>query len=139
MILIVGCDPIDDSLKITNQASTKIYYLYSPYRELVNVYDRTLQEQGISITYRNVVEEIDPFKTKREIILGRKDQAWRDYINSVCEDGRLRIYIFDIDTLKKYELKFRDVAVNNRFASKIEVTVEDLEKSNWEIRLPLDQ
>lgn len=134
LLFVTSCDPVDDKLVLTNMSSHKLFYLESPYENLIDLYEVTLREQGIRITYKNVVEDIEPRSSKNVLLLGSKGRAWENYIDTNCEGGKLRIYVFAIDTLKKYD--FRDVAVNNRYVSKREFSVADLERVGWNVTIP---
>ena len=129
-MLNLGCDPVDDKLIITNQSDQKIYYTRSQHSQLTKLY----QEGSIKEdTYLNYVAEIESNTSRHEILMGRRGKAWRNYIKN-SEGGKLRIYTFNIDTLNKYSWK--DVIDNNRYFSKKEFAIDDLEKVNWEIKLP---
>lgn len=130
-MLLLGCDPIDDRLVVKNQSDQKIFFLRSPNRDLATMYKQTTDQQGIS-TYLNFIEEVGPDSTEKILITGG-GKAWERYINGACEDGKLRVYTFSIDTLKKYSWK--EVMENNYYLKKMEFSVNDLEKQNWEIKL----
>jgi len=131
LMLLLGCDPVDDRLVVKNQSDQKIFFLRSPNRDLATMYKQTTDQQGIS-TYLNFIEEVGPDSTEKMLITGG-GKAWERYINKACEDGKLRIYAFSIDTLKKYSWK--EVMENNYYLKKMEFSVNDLEKQNWEIKL----
>jgi len=133
LLLCLNCDPVDDKLIITNQSDHKVYYMWAP-QDLSPLYEDILNKQGIATTYQGVVNAIDPNKSEHETLMGRRGKAWENYIKHTCENGKLRVYTFSIDTLKKYN--FKDVADNNRYISRKEVSIDDLNKWNWEIKLP---
>lgn len=134
LLAAVSCDPFDDKLVITNQSDHKLYYTITPYAELSTLYQKTLSEQGIQINYQNVVKEIEPNTSKNEMHMGHRGKAWKNYIKNTCENGKLRIFTFSIDTLKRYD--FKNIIDHKRFLLKREFTINDLEKINWEVKLP---
>lgn len=127
LVLIQGCDPVDDRLTIINQSDKKIYYTTNSHSQLNKLY----KESSINVTYLNYVGEIEVNISKNERMMGPRGKAWENYVRNICEDGKLRVYTFSIDTLKKYS--FRDIIDNNRYLEKREFTVDDLEKINWRI------
>ena len=133
IILLLSCDPVDDQLVVKNESHQKAYFLKSPDRDLYTMNQRVVSEQGTGSTYLNFINEIEADSTKHMLITG-SGKAWQRYINEACEDGKLRIYTFSIDTLKKYSWK--EVMENNYYLKKMEFSVDDLEKQNWEIKLP---
>jgi hypothetical protein len=134
LIMFVGCDPFDDKLVITNTSEQNVYYTRSPYAKLSTLYRETLEKQGIEIDYQNIVKEVRRNASINELIMGARGKAWQNYVTNVCEDGKLRIYTFNIDTLREYT--FKEVIDNNRYLTKKEYTLDDLKKMNWEIKLP---
>lgn len=131
-IIVCSCDTFDSKLIIHNASDQTLYYTYSPYERLDSFYKKTAREQG-AFTYLNCIDEI-PSKTKKERRRMGRGNVWERYINGVCEDKKLRIYTFNIDTLKKYS--FKNVADNNRYIQKKEVSVDDLNKTNWIVTFP---
>lgn len=125
----IGCDPIDDKLKVTNLTGKKIFFLESEYEDLRTMYKREREMQG-AITFANFLDSVEPNSTKHLIIMGG-GEAWERYINN-CEDGKLRIYTFS-DTLMRYGWKY--VLEKDCYIKKMEFTVSDLDKLDWEISL----
>ena len=133
LVLLAGCDPVDDKLIITNQSDHKVYYMTSP-MDLGDLYRKILKEQGTPITYQGVVDIIGPKISRNETMMGRRGRAWKNYVRRTCKDGKLRIYTFSLDTLKKYNL--RNIGDSHRYLSKQEFSIDDLNKLNWEVKLP---
>ena len=127
------CDPVDDKLVIRNESSQKIYFLKNEYDKLSKLYEEVLKKQGVELTYLNCIEIIEPNSENRQLLTGARKNAWEKYINNVCEDGKLRIYTFNIDTLKKYN--FKEIANSNRYVQKREFSVKELQELNWQIKL----
>jgi hypothetical protein len=125
-----GCDPFDDKLILINKTSDKIYYTESLCAILATFYEANAKVQGSNLTYLNFIDELRPGQEKRVMLPGRTG-AWINYVNKYCEDQKLRIYTFNIDTLKKYSWK--DVMYKNIYVNKIEVSVKDLDALNWKV------
>jgi hypothetical protein len=128
--LLISCDPIDDKLTIRNSTTQRIYYMKSSYGDLGKMYDETVELQGKNLNYQNFINDVDPGSSKQLLITGG-GEAWKRYIEKACEDGKLRVYTFSIDTLKKYT--WEEVMKGNRYLNRIEVSVYDLEKVGWNI------
>lgn len=133
LVLLAGCDPVDDKLIITNQSDDKVYYMTSP-MDLGDLYREILKEQRAPITYQGVVDVIGPKISRNETMMGRRGRAWENYVRHTCKDGKLRIYTFSLDTLKKYSLE--NIGDSHRYLSKQEFSIDDLNKLNWEVKLP---
>lgn len=128
--LFVMCDPIDNKLVIVNDSNEKLYFVTSPYINLSRLYEDGLEQHGIKIKYTNYVESVEPHSEFEAIKFGNEN-AWERYINEFCEEGKLRIYSFEIDTLKKYSWK--DVIENDLYSKKMEYSVKELQEKNWRI------
>jgi len=133
LLLLLSCDPIDDSLEIWNSSSKRVYYMTSCHENLVKDFQLTLEEQGIELNYLNVIDTVAPLSSKKEAIVGKRGEAWKAYIRK-CDNGILRVYLFNIDTLVAYD--FRDIAINNKYLVKKEYSLDDLQRLNWRIELP---
>lgn len=133
-LTVAGCvlDTFDDRIVVKNQSNERVYYLKCSYDKLSTMFKKSA-EQVNGVTYINFVKEIRPVESRRERRMGSRT-AWESYINEVCEDGKLRIFTFSIDTLKKYNWK--EICENERYLTKKEFSVEDLNKLNWEVKLP---
>lgn len=132
VIIFFGCDPVDNKLSINNLSSKKKYYVLSPHKNLNKLYEPEAEELGIKITYLNYVKEITGNSKKQQFLTGG-GKAWERYINLACEDQKIKLYTFDIDTLEKYSWK--EIISKNYFSSKKEFSVDDLERINWEIKI----
>ncbi|UII31976.1 hypothetical protein LVD17_27185 [Fulvivirga ulvae] len=133
LLICFGCDPVDDKLAIVNQSDEELFFVTSPHSDLSKLYQEGLDQHGVEVKYTNYVEEVEPNATYRPTHFG-SGNAWERYINQVCEGGKLRIYTFDLDTLKKYNWK--EVIENDLYLKKVELSVDELEKMNWKVTLP---
>jgi hypothetical protein len=133
LVLLASCDPVDLKLRIKNETDQKIYFMTCPARTLNKMYRDEVKSQGNNLNYRNYIKEMRPHSIEEQLMMGHRGKAWENYVNH-CENGKLRIFIFSIDTLNKYNWK--DINENERYLTKREFSVEDLNKLNWEIRLP---
>lgn len=131
VVTLFGCDPVDNKLVIKNESDNKIYYMSCPNKDLASMYRHEVKLQGTGFTYLNFVSEVMPNRTKHESSVGI---PWEGYIDKVCENGKLRIFTFSIDTLKKYDWK--DINEHGRYLMKKEFSIEDLKKLKWEVSLP---
>jgi hypothetical protein len=129
LLTLLSCDPMDDTLVIKNKSDQILYYVKNSHAKLSELY-----KEDTLTTYLNYVHEVGPNTIQNQLRMGRRGKAWKGYISKTCEDGKLRIYTFSIDTLKKYS--FRDVIDHDRYLQKKEFKVSDLEKSNWVITFP---
>ena len=99
ILMLTSCDPIDDRLVIINNSHSTAYYLITEYDNLELMYDQKLVDDGVSVTFRNYVYELDDGGERRHIKTGSAT-AWEEYIKNVCENDRLHIYTFDIEKLQ---------------------------------------
>jgi hypothetical protein len=130
--VLLGCDPIDDKLVINNNSDEPAFYAWSPRNKLNELYEEGLDKYNIQVAYTNYVREIPP-NTKQVQILTGAGKAWERYIRDNCDEEKIHIYIFNIDTLEKYDWK--TVIESNFYSKKMEFSIKDLEKLNWEIPL----
>lgn len=128
-----GCDQLDDKLAIVNQSNKELFFVTSPHSDLSKLYQEGLEQHGVEVKYTNYIEKVEPNSTYRPTHFGSGD-AWERYINKACDGGKLRIYTFDLDTLKKYN--WRDVIENDLYLKKVELSVADLEKMRWKVTFP---
>lgn len=129
LLCLLGCDPTDDRLRVVNKSDEKIYLLESHRRELSSQYQDDIKQNGRGFGFTNYIEEIDANDTTVLHMGGNSNHAWERYINNVCEDGKLRLYTFSLDTLQKYS--WRTVLEKEYYNKKVELSVKDLDKRNW--------
>ncbi len=119
--LLSSCfDKIDRrNIKIVNK-SDKIIYCLSGFEDSIPGY-------YLGSTYENFEK-----KYKIEIndygFIHEKVSNWNDYIKGY---GYLRIFILTQDTIDKYSLK--ETIRNNKYSKLYRLTIEDLDKGNWQI------
>lgn len=128
--LLVSCDPVDNKLLIVNKKKESVFYIKSPFNNLIDLYNTTLSLQGIKMTTENSLKQINPGEEEHLILFGSGD-AWERYIES-CEGNSLKIFIFRRTELERYTLL--EIADEKRYET-INMTLEDLKRSNWTIFL----
>lgn len=129
LLFVFSCDPVDNRLKVINRSNAKIYLLTSHRRKLSDKYQDDIKLNGRGIGFINYIKEIDPNDSIPLTKLGNPSNTWIRYINNVCEDGKLRLYTFSLDTLQKYS--WRTVLEKEYYNRKVELSVKDLDKQNW--------
>jgi hypothetical protein len=131
-VIISGCDPIDDKLVINNQSNDTIYYAFGSQDDLTVLNEKDLGVLGIKVSYSNYVNILAPKSNRHEYITGARG-AWERYINQYCDNGQLKIFVFDIDTLRNYP--WEEITSNNKYRYKLNLSVNKLNKSNWIVDL----
>lgn len=129
LVLISGCDPVDNKLKVINLSGERIYLLRSHRAKLSAKYRDDVALSGSGFGFINYIEQVEPNDTLPLTKLGNSSNTWIRYINNVCEDGKLRLYTFSLDTLQKYSWK--TVLEKEYYNRKVELSVKDLDKQNW--------
>jgi hypothetical protein len=125
--MLLNCDPVDDKLIVSNASDDTVYFVRTSHDEVRELYDAGLDELGIETSYTNYVKEIAP-NTKQVQILTGGGNAWERYIRN-SDHGKLHVYTFQIDTLKKYGWK--TLTSRAYYPKKMEFSVRDLEQLNW--------
>lgn len=60
--------------------------------------------------------------------------GWKDHIKTMCKGGKLMLFIFNKDTINKYS--WDTVVSKYKVSKRFELSIEDLENSNWTITYP---
>lgn len=117
-LFITSCDPIDFKLKVYNNSSTSIYIIHS-FTSNLSLLDSTVAEpyNGIAI------------KPQENYTVRANYIKWEDAIRTDSKDGKLRVYIFDEETVSKYS--WHHIVSNNLYSKKFELLEVDLKKINW--------
>lgn len=129
-ILLSSCmqSARDYSLSINNLSSDTIYIIEHRNDSLT----RFSLSGGTKSFYTNWTKEILPHQKRELFKFGKPNEAWREYVKEYCKDGKLRLWVFDNDTLKKYTWK--QVIEENRYKSKYLFSYDTLENHlHWKI------
>jgi hypothetical protein len=132
IIVLSSGDPVDDRLEIINSSNDTVYYLITEFENLERMYDSELVEKGINITYKNYVYDLSGGANRKHIKTGSV-KAWENYIEKVCENNKLYVFIFDIDMLKVHSWK--EVVQNGYFKERKSYSLQDIRNLNWKIVL----
>jgi len=67
-----------------NNSDKKIYCLFTEFESLEKLYDKDLVSQGIKISYKNYIYDLDPHANRRHVKTG-STKALEIYIEEICE------------------------------------------------------
>ena len=132
LAIVTACDPIDDRLKIVNDSNDTVYYLITEFENLERMYDPDLAANGINITYKNYVYELAGKASKKHVKTGSV-KAWEDYIEKVCENKKLKVFIFDKEMLRSHSWK--EIVEDGYFQERKSFSLDDIKDMDWEIVL----
>jgi len=132
-LALCGCDPVDRRLTLVNYSDRLIFYS-------VSVNDSIMGRSPLVASYEisrgdtiwDESSNLVPAGKKKSLVIIGKD-AWVYYINRVCEDSTLRVFVFDKDLITS--TTWDTLVSTRRYTHKITAKVKDLEKSNWEIEI----
>ena len=122
-LVLISCDPIDYRLKLLNDSNQQVYCIHSFTEELSEV-DSTVAEP-----YNKIA-----IKPQEEYTIMANYMRWEDEIERSSKDKKLRLYVFFQDTVKKHSWK--EIIATKNYAKKYELTIPELEKTNWKIIYP---
>lgn len=111
----VGCDSLDEKLKIVNRSEEKLFYLVKT--------DTILKEDLKLSTFRN-------FDTTKVGIIGGEG-AWEYRINKKSKDSCIYIFLFNTN-------KIGSNTISNNIYKRKGFKVKDLESLNWIVTYPDD-
>ena len=133
LILLTSCDYCEGKLMIINETNRPLFCdrsrvdsiegrsIYKPFKEISDNDTLWIQNEYF----------IAPGSETRLFVC---NTTWERKINDpYYYDGKIYIFIFDADTLQKYD--WEDVKKNNRYFKKYRFTVEDLQKVDWKVRV----
>ncbi|MBW4891951.1 hypothetical protein KXQ82_19660 [Mucilaginibacter sp. HMF5004] len=118
LFVLSSCEYWNDRLKITNKSNFEI------------------ATQPIDSSYNNIAyyleNTIKPNATFSEIQSG--NDGWLNYIAN-SPDHKLHIYVFNVDTLKKYPINvnLRKLITAKKYYTIMLFTEQELEKTNWQV------
>ncbi|GAB3830414.1 hypothetical protein GCM10028895_46480 [Pontibacter rugosus] len=61
------------------------------------------------------------------------EDAWEDFINNDCEDSTLRVFIFTKGVLESFS--WNTILKKQLYINKYNLTVENLQESNWKVKV----
>lgn len=117
----IGCDFNDGRMQVINNSQHTIAVEFST--------DTTFISKNKVEYYLS--NSIAPEMTRQ--YLKRDKKGWSNFVKSSV-DGKLSLYIYNIDTLRKY--MDIDYIKENKIYNLREYTLEELEKDNWIIKYP---
>ena len=120
LLLLTGCDFVDNRLVINNSSNSNIYVAFSE--------DSILTLNG-NRTFIMSDEFIKAY-SKKNIINNEGVKGWETEIERSL-NKQLHIFILLEDTLKKYEPN--EIIRLKKFERRIDIGVEELKANNWEV------
>ena len=133
--LLTSCDYWDNRLMIVNETNLPLFFDYSQVDSIEgegrNIYEpfRIVYNQDTLWSESNYF--VAPMSEQKVFVF---NTTWPLLINNrYTYNGQIYIFIFDADTLQKYD--WEDVKMNNRYFKKYRFTVEDLQKLDWKVRV----
>ena len=134
LLVFCSCDYSDNKFTIINETNRPLFWvssssdsidvhrsIYEPFRESTSNSNTTWIESSFFIKPRGM---------KRK---GVVNTTWEDMIRGDYFKGQMYVFIFEADTLEKYD--WEDVKKNNRYFRKYRLTVDDLRKLDWKVRV----
>jgi hypothetical protein len=125
IFILTGCDPTDNKLKIRNDTEGVIFYSLSKN-------DSFLKNPLYIVGNDTILENSNMVSANSNFyhaLIGPNE--WEYFINRDCEDSTLRVFIFTKEFIMNN--RWDSLVHNQQFSRKIEASVTDLQKSNWEI------
>ncbi len=119
--LLSSCfDRIDRrNIKIVNKSDNIIYCLSG--------FEDSIPKRYLCFTYEDFEKK---YKIEKESYENLYDKS-RDWDSYIEHYGYLRIFILTQDTIDKYS--FKEVIAKNIYSKLYRLTIEDLDKGNWQI------
>lgn len=121
VIALANCDYSDNRLMFINNWNKPISIEYS---------NDTIPNGEEFVEYY-LGNSINPGMTKTLYKRG-SSQAWIEYIKQ-SKDLRLTIFVYDLDTLKKYK-NMQLINKNKKYIDRISLTLDELNKLDWKIK-----
>ncbi len=130
VMVITSCDSTDNRFTIINETNRPLFYTTSAY-DTIEGNSPVQKFVEISNNDTSWIESdyfVKPHGEKKKMVMSN----WEDIVRNNF-GGHIRVFIFDADTLKKYN--WNDVKVSNRYFKKYEYTVDKLKGINWKIKV----
>lgn len=130
ILFVTSCDPTDNRLTIVNETERPLFFTTSAYDTIEG---KSPFQAFLDITNNDSswVESdyfIKPNGEKRKMVM----TDWEEIIENNF-GGKFYVFIFDADTLQKYN--WEQIKKNNNYFAKYGLTLNDLENMNWKIRV----
>ena len=87
--------------------------------------------QGTKISDKNYIYDLDPHANRRHVKTG-STKALEIYIEEICENKKLHVFTFNLDTLTTYSWK--EIIENNLYENKKDYSLAEV-KHELEIKL----
>jgi hypothetical protein len=127
-ILLDGCiyDQFNHTISVVNKSNRTISVLYDND-------EKSDSNENYIAYYTSDYQIIKPDSTWNMVKPGGEN-AWHDYIQE-AEPKKLFIYVFDLDTLRKYDSAdlVRNVRDEHKYIEKMIFSEVELAKQNWKI------
>ena len=130
LITSVACDPTDDRLTIINETNRPLFYTTSRFDTIEGgcPYERFIEISNNDTIWIDSDDFLKPKSQKKHMILSNWEQVIPNNFN-----GELKLYVFDADTLIKYN--WDEIKRKNKYFSKYKLTIKELEETDWTIRI----
>jgi hypothetical protein len=127
MTTLLSCEYLDNRIIITNNNNEDIHYFLFNKDSLKNLYE----EDTISnlFYYTNYIDSLSPQEKKNESRLGAKNEWEKIVLHG--DSQKLFVFIFNIDTIKKYDWK--TIVTNEKYQNRLSFSLKELQSSNWNI------
>ena len=129
IILMLGCDPIDDRLFVINKSNDTIFYSLST-NDSVTINPIRILESKDTIYNESCIVLPDSFS--KHGLIGTNE--WEYFINQDCKDSNLRVFIFEKKML--VGIPWDTIVEKQEYSKKYKFNVEELKKLNWRIEYP---
>jgi hypothetical protein len=120
-------DKFDDKMKIVNSSNETIFVILSPsifFKSMPVIIDNKNGD-----TLWNEMRWVKPLDSITFIppTLG----SWEEYVNKICESGRINIFIFENRLLK--DISPDSLLLKQQKSKLYTLNINELEKNNWRI------
>lgn len=114
-------DADDLKLSFYNRSSQAIYYRLKV--------DTVLAIKDVDYLESVHYLEVNTGDSARPLF-ARKGEGWERKLNEVSKDSTFRLYVFQVDTVKRYG--WRNIIESRRY-DRLDFTADDLDRLNWKI------
>lgn len=129
VLLVLSCDgPADNSFSIKNESKDTLLFMYYKNDTLMHLDKNAYDDKKFYFEWAHEI----PTNTEEHFrMYGKRNEAWRIHVKEYCKDQKLRLWIFDKDTLRKYSsIK---VLKEERYKKKYLLSYDTLERLNWRV------
>lgn len=133
--LILSCDKYDPrELIVFNKSKNTVYSIISQNDKLAGggFYSEFENDENYVYTKHDSLFSFvfEPIKSNAKVANHDTPRFWDGYFNRIA-DKKIRLYIVLQDSVSKYG--WFKIFKKNIYVKKYELTLEDLEKQNWEV------